>query len=135
MRCLRSISSPFRSILGYLSRRFNSSQFVPADRCDENHQLFNYTSGRWLYDEQVQLKRRYVKFNVQALKNVASQLTGTQCVYISKLPEGLFNKVLSLQLEDGHEVLARIPNPNAGNPRYVVPSDVATLDFVRFPLA
>jgi translation initiation factor IF-1 len=51
-------------------------------------------------------------------------------VRISKLPEGLYNKVFSLKMEDGREVLARIPNPNAGYPDDIVSSEVATLDFV-----
>jgi hypothetical protein len=50
---------------------------------------------------------------------------------MTKLPEGLYNKVFSLEMENGREILARIPNPNAGHPAYVVASEVATLDFVR----
>lgn len=50
---------------------------------------------------------------------------------MTKLPEGLYNKVLSLTMENGRDILARIPNPNAGNPEYVVGSEVATLDYVR----
>ncbi|KAJ5182490.1 phosphotransferase enzyme family protein [Penicillium capsulatum] len=34
-------------------------------------------------------------------------------------------------MENGKEVLARIPNPNAGNPQSVVASEAATLDFHR----
>jgi hypothetical protein len=49
---------------------------------------------------------------------------------MTKLPEGMYNKVFSLKMENGEEVLARIPNPNAGHPRYCVGSEVATLDFV-----
>jgi hypothetical protein len=43
----------------------------------------------------------------------------------------MYNKVISLKMENGEEVLARIPNPNAGHPEYCVASEVATLDFVR----
>jgi hypothetical protein len=49
---------------------------------------------------------------------------------MTKIREGLYNKVFSLKMENGREVLARIPNPNAGNPQLVVASEVATLDFV-----
>ncbi|OOF93562.1 hypothetical protein ASPCADRAFT_53394 [Aspergillus carbonarius ITEM 5010] len=34
-------------------------------------------------------------------------------------------------MENGREILARIPNPNAGHPQRVVASEVATLDFLR----
>jgi hypothetical protein len=50
---------------------------------------------------------------------------------MTKLPEGLYNKVFSLEMENSREILARIPNPNAGHPTYVMASEVATLDFVR----
>jgi hypothetical protein len=97
---------------------------------DSSNDFFRYTSGRWLYDEQIQLRRRYLEFNIQALKECAYRELGTRCVRMSKLPEGLYNKVFSLKMEDGSEVLARIPNPIAGYPDYIVSSEVATLDFV-----
>jgi hypothetical protein len=75
--------------------------------------------------------KRYVKFNVQALVQIASRTVGSRCLHLSKLPEGLNNKVFSLRMENGKEILARIPNPNVGHPHYVVASEVATLDFVR----
>lgn len=104
---------------------------VTASRCHQkSNALFCYTSGRWLYDEESQLRKRYVEFNIDALKHYASQATGSACVKLNKLPEGLHNKVFSLQMETGREVIARIPNPNAGNSRIVVSSEVATLEFV-----
>ncbi|KAJ5555131.1 phosphotransferase enzyme family protein [Penicillium sp. DV-2018c] len=50
---------------------------------------------------------------------------------MTKIPEGLYNKVFSLRMENGREILARIPNPNAGHPQRVVASEVATLDYAR----
>lgn len=47
------------------------------------------------------------------------------------MAEGPYNKVFLLMMENGEEILARIPHFNAGNLRYVVASEVATLDFVR----
>ncbi|KAF7173882.1 hypothetical protein CNMCM5623_006128 [Aspergillus felis] len=96
-----------------------------------NNPFFHYTSGRWLYNEQHQLERRFVKFNVPALQQVAGQVSGTRCIQMTKLPEGMYNKVFSLKMENGEEVLARIPNPNAGHPQYCVASEFATLDFLR----
>lgn len=98
---------------------------------NSNADFDRYTSGRWLYGEQIQLRRRYLEFNIPALKECASQELGTRCVRTTKLPEGLYNKVFSLEMEDGREILARIPNPNAGYPDDIVASEVATLDFVR----
>lgn len=93
--------------------------------------FFRYTSGRWLYNEQPQLEKRHVNFDVPALQQTASHIVGSRCLKMTKLPEGLYNKVFSLEMENGREILARIPNPNAGHPQYVVASEVATLDFVR----
>ena len=76
------------------------------------------------------MAKRHVKFNLPALKHIAGCALRSPCVEVVKLLEGLYNKVLSLRMENGKEVLARIPNPNAGQPHYVVASEVATLDFV-----
>ncbi|KAE8146871.1 phosphotransferase enzyme family protein [Aspergillus avenaceus] len=100
-------------------------------RTEPDSYYFGYTSGRWLYNEQQQLEKRHVEFNVPNLQKIASRIVSSQCVQMTKLPEGLYNKVFSLRMDNGREVLARIPNPNAGHPRYVVASEVATLDFLR----
>lgn len=112
----------------YLRPRRLTSTLASSENDDH---YFSYTSGRWLYDEEVQLRRRYIKLNVGALRNAAASTLGSRCVDMSKLPEGLYNKVFSLVMEDGSEILARIPNPNAGDPDYVVESEVATIEFVR----
>ncbi|RHZ48909.1 hypothetical protein CDV55_101627 [Aspergillus turcosus] len=121
------------------SRRFGSAMVsIQARACssnladtEANNPFFCYTSGRWLYNEQLQLERRFVKFNVPALQQAAGRVLGTRCAQMTKLPEGLYNKVFSLRMENGEEVLARIPNPNAGHAQYCVASEVATLDFLR----
>ncbi|OJJ67105.1 hypothetical protein ASPBRDRAFT_34417 [Aspergillus brasiliensis CBS 101740] len=101
------------------------------ERIESNNHFFCYTSGRWLYNEPLQLKKRYVKFNVSALQQIAGRIASSRCVEMKKIPEGLYNKVFSLKMENGREILARIPNPNAGHPQRVVASEVATLDFLR----
>ena len=93
--------------------------------------FFRYTSGRWLYDEDRRMKKRYLKFNVQGLLDAVSEALQSRCVGITKLPEGQYNKVFLMQMENGTEILVRMPNPNAGHPRAIVASEVATLDFVR----
>lgn len=44
---------------------------------------------------------------------------------------GQFNRVLGITLDNGKEVVARIPFPNAGPPRLMTSSEVATMDFLR----
>lgn len=93
--------------------------------------FYRYTSGRWLWDEDSQLRERYKRFSVPELKNIAAKSVGAQtCLSISKLAEGGFNKVFRLVMDDGTIVIARIPNPNAGPPFKTTASEVATMDFV-----
>lgn len=53
-----------------------------------------------------------------------------QVVNIS-VSEDHYNKVFLLTMNDGREVVAKLPNPNtAGRPHFVTASEVATMDFV-----
>ncbi|KAK2810193.1 hypothetical protein FQN50_003163 [Emmonsiellopsis sp. PD_5] len=82
--------------------------------------------------ESSHLRERYVKFNVQELMRTAARATNKQrCVGITKLAEGGFNKIFLLTMDDGHEVIARIPPPIAGPSYYSTASEVATMDFLR----
>lgn len=97
--------------------------------------FYRYTSGRWLWNEDSQLRERYKRFNVPELKRIAAKTVGAQaCVSISKLAEGASNKVFRLAMNEGTIVIARIPNPNAGPVFKSTASEVATMDFVRWPI-
>ncbi|KAL1989377.1 hypothetical protein VTN96DRAFT_139 [Rasamsonia emersonii] len=101
-------------------------------RAREPDDLFRYTSGRWLIDEESQLAQRYVKFNIDNLCRLAASLFSeeTKCVRVDKI-EGNYNKALLLTMNDGNEVIAKIPCPNAGPPWYTTASEVATLKFLQ----
>ena len=47
-----------------------------------------------------------------------------------KYQEGQYNKTFLLKFDDGSELIAKIPNPNAGPNILTVASEVATMDFV-----
>ncbi|KAL3458409.1 kinase-like domain-containing protein [Aspergillus heterothallicus] len=97
--------------------------------------LLQYTSGRWLWDEEQQLRDRYSPFNVSELQKAAAASVGAQkCIEITKLAEGSFNKTFQLVMDDGNKVIARIPHPIAGPPRYATASEVATMEFARLIL-
>lgn len=51
-------------------------------------------------------------------------------IKVLKCVEGQFNKAFLMTMNDGTEVLAKIPNPNAGPSFYTTASEVATRDFV-----
>jgi len=77
------------------------------------------------------MKRRYIKFNMNALVQIAAQSVGARrCVSVQKCPEGMYNKSFVLIMDDGQEVVAKVPNPNAGVCHYTTASEVATMDFV-----
>lgn len=103
---------------------------------DAQHEFFRYTSGRWLWDEEAQLRDRYRLFDVQELQAAAAKSVGAEkCVDMIKLAEGGFNKVFRLVMDNGKAVIARIPNPNTGSLRWTTASEVATMDFVRNSLS
>ena len=52
-------------------------------------------------------------------------------VHAMNFEEGEYNKVFLLRMDNGHEAIAKLPNPNAGPPHYTTASEIATVDFVR----
>ena len=54
-------------------------------------------------------------------------VSSTSCVEVQKLPEGNFNKTFLLTMNDGKQIVARVPNPNAGISHYTTASEVATI--------
>jgi hypothetical protein len=66
------------------------------------------------------------------LQRIAAESVGRErCVSIKKLAEGGFNWVFLLTMDDGQEVVAKIPFRNAIPARYLTASEVATMDFLR----
>lgn len=87
-----------------------------------------------MWKEAQQLQSRYVSFDLNALIQVAEKATGDKtCINISRLPEGNFNKAFLATMQDGSEVVVKIPNPNAGPSHYTTTSEVATMQYVRSP--
>ncbi len=78
------------------------------------------------------MKERYVRFNVQELMRAAAHAANKdRCASIVKMAEGGFNKVFLITMDDGSEVVARIPTAIAGPRRFSTASEVATLDLAR----
>ncbi|RAL11729.1 uncharacterized protein BO97DRAFT_470893 [Aspergillus homomorphus CBS 101889] len=80
--------------------------------------LFSYTSGRYLYDENLRFEERYVEFDVKALEAIASSV-------VCK------NKTFILTMNDGFEVIVKIPYRHTVPKILTTESEVATLDFLR----
>jgi hypothetical protein len=96
--------------------------------------FFNYTSGRWIYNEKQQLDARRIDFSVDGLKKVASNLAlnvSDESFEMIKLREGLFNRAFLLSNKDGTEVIARLPTTLAGPKRLTMASEVATMKLLK----
>ncbi|KAI9699639.1 MAG: hypothetical protein M1836_002673 [Candelina mexicana] len=92
-------------------------------------------SGLFLFNERERQAEHHVRFDVPELMRAAAKAVRREkCVNITKLAEGGFNKVFQLTMDDGYEVVARIPTPIAGPPHYTTASEVATMDFLRTEL-
>lgn len=98
--------------------------------------LFSFTRGRFVCNEVHEMSQRYIRFDIKELARLAAEAVGSNsCVAIEKYPDGMYNKALLLTMEDGIQVVAKVPNPNAGHPHFTTASEVATLEFVCTPAA
>ncbi|CAA7260543.1 unnamed protein product [Cyclocybe aegerita] len=97
--------------------------------------LFSFTKGRWLYNNDQQLAARYVPFNISALADIAVEAAEARsCTSFEKLDEGLFNRAFLLRFDNDRELIARIPFPVAGPKHFMTASEVATMEYVRTEL-
>ncbi|KAI1928498.1 hypothetical protein LOZ65_001991 [Ophidiomyces ophidiicola] len=94
--------------------------------------LFRYTNGHFLINEERQLQQRYVKFSINELCDIAASAgqSKSPVLAIDKM-EGGFCKALLMKKADGTELIAKIPSKRAGPPRYLTESEVATLQYVQ----
>ncbi|KGO77833.1 Aminoglycoside phosphotransferase [Penicillium italicum] len=99
---------------------------------NSNDEFFKFTRGRFVVDEAENLRKREIRFDMNKLARVAADSVGaSQCISITKYPDGMFNKAFLMSMDDGREVIAKVPNPNAGVPHFTTASEVATIDFAR----
>ncbi|KAF2875182.1 kinase-like domain-containing protein [Massariosphaeria phaeospora] len=95
-------------------------------------EVFRYTNGRFLMDENHAFLRRYVKFDLDQLCAVAASAGGQNSpVNAIEKMEGGFSKALLLRKEDGSEIIAKIPFPIAGPPKYTTAAEVAVLQYLH----
>lgn len=65
------------------------------------------------------------------MRIAARAVNRDRCVSIEKMVEGGFNKIFLLKMEDGLELVARIPTSIAGPAHYTTASEIATMNYVR----
>ncbi|TFK39015.1 kinase-like domain-containing protein [Crucibulum laeve] len=95
--------------------------------------LFETAGMRWLYNDLLQRERRRIEFNAKELCDAIVQVIpgSSQCVSISRLSEGTYNRLFKLTTDNGFNVVARFPFPTAGPRQLLTQSEVATMDFIR----
>ncbi|OGM48103.1 hypothetical protein ABOM_002935 [Aspergillus bombycis] len=97
-----------------------------------HEELFAYTNGHFLVNEQWQLGRRYIKFNVDALCEIAAAAGGdlSRITTVEKL-EGGFSKALLMKKANGKEIIAKLASRIAGPTSLTTASEVGILEYVR----
>ncbi|KAF5375832.1 hypothetical protein D9615_008232 [Tricholomella constricta] len=122
-----SISDFTRTCWQLPCRTFSSMSDSPND-------LFNYSSGRWLVNNDLRLEERRREFDVDELCRLAAQSVGRSSQDIDtfvKLAEGGFNRTFLITMHGGFEMVARIPYPVTVPKFYAIASEVATMRFLR----
>ncbi|KZF22528.1 phosphotransferase family protein [Xylona heveae TC161] len=110
-----------------MNTRYTSSWYTGTN-------LFEYTSGRFLFNEEFRRAERRIQFDVNALAAVICRATDrhiSELASIQKLAEGGFNRVLQATFNDGYEVLARLPYHHTVPKHHVIASEAATLGFLH----
>ncbi|KAK2733427.1 hypothetical protein FQN57_002123 [Myotisia sp. PD_48] len=121
-------NSTIFSVIGHLDSCGNINRYN-WNACED---FFSFTRGHFVLDEVDQMARRHIRFNMNELVHIAAESVGAKsCVDVEKCPDGMYNKSFVLTMDDGQEVIAKVPNPNAGVSYFTTASEVATMDFVR----
>ncbi|KAF2761663.1 hypothetical protein EJ05DRAFT_496565 [Pseudovirgaria hyperparasitica] len=101
---------------------------------DQPADLFEYTSGRWIWNDASKHSERRRVFDVLELKRFAAAAVNQDLEDVAsfeKLAEGGFNRTFLITMRDGFKFVGRIPYLTTGPKQLVVASEVATMDFLR----
>lgn len=82
-------------------------------------------------NEEFEMSQRRVHFNMDKLAQIAASAVDSRCcVGIENYPDRQYSKTYLITMQDGKEVVAKVPNPNAGPRQLTTASEVATMEFV-----
>ncbi|KAH7931313.1 protein kinase subdomain-containing protein PKL CAK Fmp29 [Leucogyrophana mollusca] len=96
--------------------------------------LFEYTSGRWIYNDDLRHAERRCVFKVDELSRLAAEAVNRSpddIVRLQKLAEGGFNRTFLITMRCGFRMVARIPYPVTIPKYFAVASEVATMALLR----
>ncbi|KAF1846500.1 phosphotransferase family protein [Cucurbitaria berberidis CBS 394.84] len=134
---IRSSYRPFpRTITPLRARKpfTESARSLAGHSREQLSELFEYTSGRWLWNDAQKRSERRRVFNVSELKRIAAAAVNRNVqdvVRFEKLAEGGFNRTFLVTMHDGYQFVGRIPYLVTEPKHLVVASEVATMDFLR----
>ncbi|RMZ84416.1 hypothetical protein DV738_g463, partial [Chaetothyriales sp. CBS 135597] len=104
----------------------------PKKDWNANEDFFRFSRGRFICDEDSNISKRTVRFDMNQLARIAADsIMAKKCINVEKCPDGMYNKSYLFTMDDGRQVIGKVPNPNAGLPHFTTASEVATMDFVR----
>lgn len=93
----------------------------------------NYTSGRWLRRDKLEIDSRYIQFNFGALcQKVIELCPGASHIQNCRKIEGGFNRVFIFTLDSSKTIVARLPFRLAGPAKLTTISEVATVRYCQF---
>ncbi|KAF8161339.1 protein kinase subdomain-containing protein PKL/CAK/Fmp29 [Crassisporium funariophilum] len=96
--------------------------------------LFEFTSGRWIVNDELRHAERRLVFNVDGLRRLAAdsvKRSPDDIDRLEKLAEGGYNRTFLITWRDGFRMVARVPYPKTVPKHFAVASEVATLAFLR----
>ncbi|PYI05287.1 hypothetical protein BO78DRAFT_318249, partial [Aspergillus sclerotiicarbonarius CBS 121057] len=92
----------------------------------------NYTSGRWLRQDEAQRSSRHIDFDFDALCwRIISLFPDSDPISKCEKVEGRSNRVFIFTLNNGKRVVAKLPFRSAGPPSLTTRSEIATASFLE----
>ncbi|KAF2007627.1 hypothetical protein P154DRAFT_383617, partial [Amniculicola lignicola CBS 123094] len=107
---------------------------VSSSISDPEHTFYNYTSGRWLYNERLRLSERRRRFDIHELCQAVANSVGRSTDDITtfaKIAEGGSYRIFEATFQDRMNVIVRLPYPSTVPREYGIVSEVATMEYLR----
>ncbi|KAL6705518.1 hypothetical protein ACN47E_006635 [Coniothyrium glycines] len=118
----------------YSTRKTLQADKVSSAISDPEHTFYNYTSGRWLYNERLRLSERRRHFDIRALYHAVAKSVSRSTDDITafaKVAEGGSYRIYEATFHDGMDVIVRLPYPCTVPREYGIISEVATMEYLR----
>ncbi|KAF2124611.1 hypothetical protein P153DRAFT_253903, partial [Dothidotthia symphoricarpi CBS 119687] len=96
--------------------------------------FYNYTSGRWLYNERLRLSERRRHIDIHELCQAVAKSVGRSTDDITtfaKIAEGGSYRIFEATFQDRMDVIVRLPYPSTVPREYGIVSEVATMEYLR----